>query len=102
MVYPDADGMGTLIIPNCAVLIANGPHPEAGRRFIDYLLRPETELALAESEAAQMPLRPGVLVPKGVTSIERLKPMTVDYTTLAGRLETLSKGYLKEWVDQHS
>jgi iron(III) transport system substrate-binding protein len=102
MVYPDADGMGTLVIPNCAVLIAGGPHPEAGRRFIDYLLRPETEQALAESEAAQMPLRPGVPVPKGVTSIEHLKPMTVDYTILAGRLETLSKGYLKEWIDQHS
>jgi iron(III) transport system substrate-binding protein len=102
VVYPDTEGVGTLIVPNCAVLIAGGPHPEAGRRFIDYLLRPETEQALAESEAAQMPLRPGVPVPKGVTSIEHLKPMTVDYTTLAGRLETLSKGYLKEWVDQHS
>src|SRR5437773_11119319 len=57
MVYPDADGMGTLIIPNCTVLIAGGPHPEAARRFIDYLLRPETEQALATSEAAQIPLR---------------------------------------------
>lgn len=102
VVYPDTEGMGTLIVPNCAVLIAGGPHPEAGRQFIDYLLRPETEQALAESEAAQMPLRPGVPVPKGVTSIEHLKPMTVDYTTLAGRLETLSKGYLKDWVDRHS
>src|SRR6185436_19179029 len=76
VVYPDADGMGTLIIPNCAVLIAGGPHPDAGRRFIDYLLRPETEKALAESEAAQIPLRPGVPVPDAVSSIERLKPMT--------------------------
>src|SRR5262249_15036535 len=38
VVYPDEDGMGTLVIPNCAVLIANGPNPEAGKRFIDYLL----------------------------------------------------------------
>jgi len=102
VVYPDTDGMGTLIIPNCTVLIAGGPHPEAGRRLIDYLLRPETEQALAESEAAQMPLRPDVPVPNGVTSIEHLKPMTVDYTTLAGGLETLSTGYLKAWVDQQS
>jgi iron(III) transport system substrate-binding protein len=102
VVYPDTDGMGTLIIPNCAVLIAGGPHPEAGQHFIDYVLRPETERALAESEAAQMPLRPGVPVPQGVTAIAQLKPMTVDYATLASLLETLSRGYLKEWVDHHS
>lgn len=102
MVYPDANGMGTLIVPNCAVLIARGPNPDAGRRFIDYLLRPETEKALAESEAAQIPLRPGVPVPETVPAIEHLKPMTVDYTMLAGLLETLSSGYLKEWVDRQS
>ena len=102
MVYPDASGIGTLIMPNCAVLIANGPHPDAGRRFIDYLLRPETERALAVSEAAQIPLRPGVPVPQAVPSIERLKPMAVNYTTLAGLLETLSGGYLQEWVDRQS
>ena len=27
IVYPDQDGMGTLIIPNCTVLIAGGPNP---------------------------------------------------------------------------
>jgi iron(III) transport system substrate-binding protein len=100
MAYPDADGMGTLIIPNCAVLIANGPNPEAGRRFIDYLLRPETEQALAESEAAQIPLRPGISVPAGVRALDHLKPMAVNYTTLAGLLEDLSRGYLKAWVDR--
>ena len=102
IVYPNADGMGTLIIPNCAVLIAGGPNTEVGRRFIDYLLRPETEQVLAESEAAQMPLRSGVPVPPGVVPIERLKPMSVDYATLASLLEELSKGYLKTWVDQQS
>jgi iron(III) transport system substrate-binding protein len=100
MVYPDANGMGTLIIPNCTVLITGGPHADAGQRFIDYLLRPETEEALAKSEAAQIPLRPRVPVPDTVPSLERLKPMTVDYTKLASLLETLSDGYLKEWVDR--
>ena len=101
IVYPDAAGMGTLIVPNCAVLIANGPHPDAGRRFIDYLLRPETERALAQSEAAQMPLRAGVPVPDGVVSVARLKPMAVDYGALAGLLDGLSKGYLRDWVDHN-
>jgi len=102
LIYPDANGMGTLFVPNCAVLIAGGPNPDAGRRFIDYLLQPETEKALAESEAAQIPLRPGVPIPETVPAIAHLKPMTVDYTMLAGLLETLSNGYLKEWVDRQS
>ena len=99
IVYPDAEGMGTLIIPNCAVLIQDGPNPEVGRQFIDYLLQPETETILAESEAAQMPLRQGVSTPENVTPLETLKAMSVEYGKLAGLLDELSKGYLKEWVD---
>ena len=100
IVYPDDDGMGTLLVPNCAVLIANGPNQEAGRRFIDYLLQPETERALAESEAAQIPLRPGVPIPPGMVRLVDLKPMAVDYSKLASLLEGLSPGYLKDWVDR--
>jgi iron(III) transport system substrate-binding protein len=100
IVYPDANGMGTLVIPNCTVLIANGPHPDAGRRFIDFLLQPETEKALAESEAAQMPLRPGVPTLLAVVTVQSLQPMAVNYAALASLVETLSTGYLKEWVDR--
>lgn len=100
VIYPDQDGMGTLIVPNCAVLIARGPHPEAGRAFIDYLLRPETEEALARSEAAQMPARKGVPVPEGVMPIERLRPMAVDHGGLAAVLQELTGGYLKEWAER--
>jgi iron(III) transport system substrate-binding protein len=99
VVFPDAAGMGTLIVPNCAVLIAGAPHPAAARRFIDYLLSPETEQRLAESEAAQMPLRPGVPVPSEVLPVSQLKPLTVDYAQLATRLEQLSHGFLKTWTD---
>lgn len=101
IVFPDQDGMGTLIIPNCAVLIRNGPHPEAGRRFIDYLLRPETEEVLARSEAAQMPLRPGVPIPEDMTPAENIRAMEVDYLELAPLLQRLSQGFLKEWVDRN-
>jgi iron(III) transport system substrate-binding protein len=100
VVYPDARGMGTLIVPNCAVLIANGPNPAGGRTFVDYLLRPETEAALAASPAAQMPLRSGVSVPPEVVPIGDLKPMPVVYSDLAARLPDLTKGYLKAWVDR--
>lgn len=97
--FVDAGGIGTLVIPNAAVLISGGPNPEAGKKFIDYLLQPETEQALAESVAAQMPVRPGVRTPQGVGTLAEITPMKVDYALLAGRLEELSSGFLKQWVD---
>ena len=101
VVFPDQDRMGTLVIPNSALLIQNAPHPNTGRRFIDYLLGPKTEEALARSEAAQMPLRAGVPLPDGVASIGQIRSMNVDYLELARLLRQLSEGFLKEWVDRN-
>jgi len=100
MVFPDAEGMGTLLVPNAAVLIANGPHPVHGKRFIDYLMTGEVEQMLAECEGAQMPLRAGVSVPPGVKREGEVVAMAVDYAELGTLLEELSKGYLKNWVDR--
>ncbi len=80
----------------------NEARKDAGKRFIDYLLRPQTEKELAEGDAAQMPVRPGVAVPAHVVPIAKLKPMRVDYAKLGDRLEELSKGFLKDWVDRNS
>jgi iron(III) transport system substrate-binding protein len=102
VVYPDIGGMGTVIVPNCAVLIAGGPNSDNGKRFIDYLLTPAVEQALAESEAAQMPVRPGVSVPAHVVTLDQLKPMEINYADLGATLESLTKGFLKEWVDVNS
>ena len=98
-VFPDQDGIGTLIVPNAAVLIARGPNAENGRKFIDYLLTAEVEKALAAS-AAQMPLRPAVPVPADVRRVDEIKTMKVDYAKLGARLEELSRGFLKAWVDK--
>jgi iron(III) transport system substrate-binding protein len=100
--YPDKAGMGTLIVPNVVVLIARAPHEAHGKRFIDFLLSPAVEQALAEGDAAQMPVRQGVKVPANVTPIDKLKPMQVDYQAMADRLEELSAGYLKLWVERAS
>lgn len=99
-VFPDQDGTGTLLVPNAAVLIANAPHAENGQRFIDYLLSADTEKALAVSEAAQIPLRPGVPGPAKLPPLDKIKAMTVDYAKLAERLDGLQNGFLKEWVAQ--
>ena len=85
------------------MLIAGGPNPDGGRKFIDYLLRAETETALARGEAAQMPLRSDVALPKDFPfkQVGDLKAMSVDYGSLADRQEELSGGFLKQWVDKN-
>ena len=103
VVFPDQDAAGVLLIPNCVLLVAGGPNPAAGRRFIDFILRADAEAALARSEAAQIPLRTDVRLPKGFPfpPIGQLKTMPVDYPKLGGRLEELSRGFLKQWVDRN-
>lgn len=58
IIYPDSKpgGDGTLFIPNTLAIIKGGPNPEAARRLVDYLLRPEIELQLAAGPSAQIPL----------------------------------------------
>src|SRR5215216_5091686 len=54
MVFPDREGMGVPIMPNMVSLVANGPNSEAGKLLIEYLLSPEVERLLAQSEAVQI------------------------------------------------
>lgn len=98
VVYPDSEAIGTLLIPNAAVLIANGPNGDNGKKFVDYLLTPNVEKALAEGDAAQIPLRSGVPVPAGIKNLRDIKQMKVDYAKVATKLEDLSRGFLKDWV----
>jgi iron(III) transport system substrate-binding protein len=90
MVLPDASGLGVPVMPNMVSLIANGPHPEEGRRLIDYLLSPEVERRLAQSEAVQIPLHAGVQGPTNIPAIETFRPMTLDYTKAASRVEDVT------------
>lgn len=90
MVLPDAVGLGVPVMPNMVSLIAKGPHPDEGRRLIDYLLSPDVERQLAESEAVQIPLHAGVPGPKNIPGIETFKPMTLDYTKAATRVEDVA------------
>lgn len=87
MVLPDREGMGVPVMPNMVSLVANGPHPDEGRRLIDYLLSPDVERQLARSEAVQIPLHPGIEGPKNIPPIDTFKPMTLDYAKVAARVE---------------
>jgi len=87
VVFPDADGMGTLLIPNSLALVAGAPHPEEGRRLIDFLLSRSVEETLCRSRSAQIPLRTDVEVRPDLPHIETARWMQVDFEEVARRLE---------------
>jgi len=85
---PDGDGSGgkgTLLIPNTVAILADAPHPEAARRFVDWLLAPEVEAELARSRAAQIPVRASVPRPDHVRGAEG-GFLEVDYREVGRRL----------------
>jgi iron(III) transport system substrate-binding protein len=78
MVYPDQDGAGTLAIPNAAALIHGAPHAERARRFIEFLVSPESEAFLAKGPSRQMPVRPSVS-----GELAKIRTMEVDWGKLS-------------------
>ena len=87
-IYPDKGGMGTLLIPNTVGLIVDCPHPEEGKKLIDYLLTREVEKMLAFCPSIQMPLRENVNTPDNFIGISEITPMNIDYEKLADVLES--------------
>jgi iron(III) transport system substrate-binding protein len=98
MVVPDQgkEGIGSLILPNAVILIKNSPHPEQGRKLIDYLLSKETERKLAFAECAQIPLHSGVETPPEVPRLDKMKVMDINYAKLAEKMQKIQP-FLKTW-----
>jgi iron(III) transport system substrate-binding protein len=90
MVLPDRDGMGVPVMPNMVSLIRGAPRVEEGQKLIDFLLSPEVERMLAQSDAVQIPLHEGVEGPKNMPPVSSLKPMTLDYGAAANRVEDVT------------
>ncbi len=91
IIYPDQQegGLGTLLIPNTVALIRGGPHPEAARALIDYLLSDAVEMQLAEAASAQIPLRPHVTVrSRALPAGESVRWMEADFAAAAAAWET--------------
>jgi iron(III) transport system substrate-binding protein len=74
MIYPDQDRDGTLVIPNSAALLRGAPHAANARRFLDWLLRPETERLLSKGPSRQMPVRRDVS-----DEISKVRAMKIDW-----------------------
>lgn len=52
----DGPGTGTLLIPNSAALLTNGPNPTTAAKLMDFLLSERVERLLAESESHNIPV----------------------------------------------
>jgi iron(III) transport system substrate-binding protein len=78
----DGEPLGTLLIPNTIMLMKDAPHPDAAKKFIDWVLRREIEERLAASASAQIPVRDDVPRPAHVGRIGDFKVMKVDYSAL--------------------
>ncbi|HSB60221.1 MAG TPA: extracellular solute-binding protein [Vicinamibacteria bacterium] len=96
VVYPDADGTGTLVMPTAVVLMRGGPHPGAGKALVDYLLSAEAEQRMAEA-AAHMPLRADVPTPRDVRRVSDIRAMDVDFARVADEMERIQP-WLRRWV----
>jgi iron(III) transport system substrate-binding protein len=101
VVYPDQDGDGTPIMPTVVVLVVSSPrgsspHGETGRQLVNYLLSADVEAMLA-AKAAQMPLRAGVPVPKGVRAVGELRAFALDYPRVAKTMERIQP-QLRTWA----
>jgi iron(III) transport system substrate-binding protein len=96
IVYPDSEGLGTLVMPTAAVLLRRAPHAENGKKLIDCLLSAEVERRLSES-GAHMPLRPDVPPPPNARPVAELRPMAVDYRAVAQTMDRIQP-WLREWA----
>lgn len=96
IVYPDQDGMGTLVMPTSVVLIRGGRNPDAARQLANFLVSPEAEQMLANT-AAHMPLHAGVTTPANVERVENIKAMQVDYGEVADAMNRIQP-WLRQWV----
>ena len=96
VVYPDQDGIGTLVMPTSVVLMRGRPHDEAGRKLVDYLLTAEVERKMAEV-AAHMPLRTGVPTSPTVQPVSKVRAMSVDYARIGAEMERIQP-WLRQWA----
>ena len=89
MIMPDQDGIGTLFIPNTVSLIKGAPHPENGKRVIEFLLSRQTEWRLSRSGSGQIPIRHKIEPVKGIPRLDDIKVMAVDFENLADLMDTV-------------
>jgi len=82
--YLDMGGGGTLLVPCSVAIIHGGPNAAASRSLVDFLVSPEVERMLAQSEARFIPVREALRTELNIA----WPPETiVDYTAVADAMD---------------
>ena len=90
---------GVVVIPNTASLVKGGPHPEAARRLVDFLVSRDVEERLAHSASAQIPVRADVPRPAHVLDLSACRIAQVDWEA-AGRAYAAHAGELEAFFNR--
>jgi iron(III) transport system substrate-binding protein len=100
IVFPDqeADGFGTLFIPNTVAILQKAPSPIAGSALADYLVSEKVEGRLAMGNSAQFPIWPEAKQRSRLEGDAKVRWAEVDFEKAAEQWSTLSSS-LKEKFD---
>lgn len=89
---------GTVTVPYVMSLVANDPHPEAGKKVLDYVLSDKGQSIWAN--AYLRPVRPGAASPeaqaKFLPDSDYARAGTVDYAEMAAAQRDFSQRYANE------
>ena len=97
VVYPDQDGLGTLVMPTAVVLMAKGPHPEAGRTLVDYLLSAGRRAAHGRGGGPHAAAGRRRDARRTCSASRDIRAMEVDYGRVAEEMERIQP-WLRQWA----
>jgi len=98
-VYPDQDGLGTMVIPNTVAMMKGAPNEANAQRLIDYILSEDVERELAFARSAQIPVRAAVERPVYVRGADQMKVMDVDFRAVGKELPARHEELKELFVD---
>jgi iron(III) transport system substrate-binding protein len=106
VIFPDRDGhpahpkLGVLFIPNTVAIVKKCPNLAGAQKMIDFLLRPESEAALATAGGFQIPLNPNddVKLHKALVTPSQVKTMAVDFEKAADLWDATQEFLRNEFV----
>ena len=98
-VYPDQDGVGTMVIPNTVAMMQGAPNPDNAERLIDYILSERVERELAYARSAQIPVRASVERPDHVRGADQMTVMDVDFRVVGKQLPARHEELKELFVD---
>jgi iron(III) transport system substrate-binding protein len=97
IIFPDQEGLGTLVIPNTAAMIAGAPHPEEAKALLNFLLSHEVAELLIESGWSHIPLR-NIDAQSSCQLDSNVRKMSVDMESIYQQLETTKRELTEIYV----